>query len=112
MNPFRKAPIATLVTWGTTVLAVLVVLQTSGILTGSVARWVDLAAGALQVVLTAYARQHVTPVAAPKDSSGRPLVLASMRQARPRQMPKCSHGYEFGSPESHHCGELPSESQR
>lgn len=74
MNPFKKAPIATLIAWGTTVLAVLVVLQGSGLLTGSAARWVDVAAGALQVVLTAYARMHVTPVANPKDDLGRKLV--------------------------------------
>jgi hypothetical protein len=74
MNPFKKAPIATLVAWGTTVLAVLFVLQTSGLLTGTAARWVDAAAGALQVVLTAYARMHVTPVADPKDNQGRALV--------------------------------------
>lgn len=76
MNPFRKAPIATLVTWGTTMLAVLIVLQASGVLTGSVAHWVDVAAGVLQVALTAYARQHVTPVVSPKDAYGRILVPA------------------------------------
>lgn len=73
-NPFKKAPIATLVAWGTTVLGVLIVLQASGMLTGTAARWVDAAAGALQVVLTAYARMHVTPVADPKDNQGRTLV--------------------------------------
>lgn len=26
-------------------------------------------------------------------------------------MPKCSHGYTFGSPDSHHCGELPSDAR-
>jgi hypothetical protein len=78
MNPFRKAPIATLVAWGTTVLAVLVVLQASGVLTGAAAHWADVAAGVLQVVLTAYARQHTTPVAAPKDDLGRPLVPANI----------------------------------
>lgn len=78
MNPFKRFPIATLAVWATTVLAVLIVLQSSGVLTGSAARWVDAAAGALQVVLTAYARQHVTPVAAPKDNLGRPLVPANI----------------------------------
>jgi hypothetical protein len=74
MNPFKKAPIATLVAWAAVVLTVLVALQASGLLTGTAARWVDFAAGALQIVLTAYARQHVTPVADPKDDLGRPLV--------------------------------------
>lgn len=75
-NPFKAAPIATLVAWSTTVLAVLIVFQASGLLTGTAAHWVDVAAGALQVVLTAYARQHVTPVANPKDNLGRELVPA------------------------------------
>jgi len=74
MNPFKKAPIATLVAWSTTVLAVLVTLQSTGVLAGSAAHWADVAAGVLQVLLTAYARQHVTPVAAPKDNLGRALV--------------------------------------
>lgn len=78
INPFKKAPITTLVAYASTVLAVLIVLQSSGVLTGRVAHWVDVAAGVLQVVLTAYARQHVTPVAAPKDAAGRRLVPASM----------------------------------
>jgi len=78
MNPFKKAPIATLVAWGTTVLAVLFVLQTSGLLTGTAARWVDAAAGAIQLVLTAYAKMHVTPVADPKDNLGRSLVPAKL----------------------------------
>lgn len=75
---FKRFPIATLIAYGTTALAVLIVLQSSGVLTGSVARWVDAAAGALQVILTAYAKMHVTPVAAPKDAAGRKLVPASM----------------------------------
>ena len=57
-NAFKKAPIATLTAWATTVLVVLFALQTSGVLTGTAAHWVDLAAGALQVILTAIARQH------------------------------------------------------
>lgn len=77
---FKKYPLATIITWGTTLLGVLIVLQSSGVLTGTVAQWVDAAAGFLQVVLTAYARQHVTPLAAPKDASGRRLVpLSSVR---------------------------------
>lgn len=75
-NLFKRFPLTTLIAWGTTVLAVLVVLQASGVLTGTLAHWVDTAAGVLQVVLTAYARSHVTPVVAPKDAYGRRLVPA------------------------------------
>jgi len=85
INPFRKFPLATLITFGTTVLALLVVLQTSGVLTGSAAKWVDAAAGVLQVVLTAYARQHTTPVAAPRDAYGRRLVPAQGQPLIPPQ---------------------------
>jgi hypothetical protein len=82
VNAFKKAPIASLVAWGTVVLGVLIVLQTSGILTGTAAHYVDAAAGALQVVLTAYARRHVTPVVDPKDNLGRQLVPASLVPGR------------------------------
>lgn len=110
---FKRFPLTTLIAYGTTALAVLVVLQSSGVLTGTVAKWVDAAAGALQVVLTAYAKMHVTPLTAPKDASGRKLAPVSMRAtAVDRRIgPKCSHGYVFGSPESHHCGELPSDAR-
>jgi hypothetical protein len=81
-NAFKRAPIATIIAWGTTVLAVLVLLQTSGVLTGTAARWVDAAAGAIQLILTAYARQHVTPVADPKDDLGRQLVPAELIPGR------------------------------
>lgn len=73
-NPFKKAPIASLAAWGTAVLAVLVVLQANGLLTGRGADIINTAAGVLQVLLTVYARQHVTPVADPKDNLERPLV--------------------------------------
>lgn len=73
-NPFKRFPLTTLIMWATTVLATLVVFQTSGLLTGTAAHWVDAAAGALQVILTAYAKTHVTPVANPKDDLGRTLV--------------------------------------
>lgn len=82
-NPFKRFPLATLIAYGSTALAVLVVLQTSGVLTGTAAHWADVAAGALQVVLTAYARQHVTPVADPKDAVGRALVPAVGKPLRP-----------------------------
>lgn len=85
MNPFRRFPLTTLITWGTTVLALLVVLQSSGLLTGTAAHWVDTAAGVLQVLLTAYARQHVTPVARPRDEFGRRLVPAPAQPLVPPQ---------------------------
>jgi len=75
----KRHPLSTLIGYATTVLAVLVYLQSAHILTGTTARWVDTAAGLLQILLTAYARQHVTPVAAPRDAAGRKLVPASMR---------------------------------
>jgi hypothetical protein len=76
MDLFRRFPLTTLVVWATTVLGVLIVLQSSGVLTGTAAHWVDVTAGALQVVLTAYAKTHVTPVIDPKDNEGRELVPA------------------------------------
>ena len=78
ISAFKNAPIATLIVWGTTVLGVLIILQGSGVLHGTAARWVDAAAGALQLILTAYAHQHVTPVADPKDNLGRALVPAKL----------------------------------
>lgn len=78
MSFFKKYPLATLIAWATAVLAVLVTLQSTGVLTGTAAKWVDTAAGALQIVLTAYARMHVTPLAAPQDNLGRALVPANI----------------------------------
>lgn len=74
MSILKRFPLATIIAWGTTLLAVLMVLQSSGVLTGTAAKWVDAAAGALQVILTAYARMHVTPLADPRDALGRKLV--------------------------------------
>ena len=82
---FKKAPIATVVAFGTTALGILVVLQGSGLLHGKVAHWVDAAVGILQIVLTAIARQHVTPVIDPKDNAGRPLVAQSGRMQMPEK---------------------------
>lgn len=75
---FKRYPLATLIAWSASALAVLVALQASGTLTGKAAHYVDVAAGVLQVVLTAYAKAHVTPVANPKDDLGRPLVPATL----------------------------------
>lgn len=79
---FKRYPLTTLVTWGATVLAVLAYLREMGYLTGSAARWAELAAGVLQLLLTLYARQHVTPVVNPKDDEGRQLVPAKTQPFR------------------------------
>jgi hypothetical protein len=73
---FKRYPLATLITYAASVLAVLTFLQSAHILTGPAARWVDFAAGLLQVLLTAYAKMHVTPVLSPRDQYGRRLVPA------------------------------------
>lgn len=74
MNPFKKAPVTTLITIMTVLLAVLVYLQGTGLITGQAAVWVGTAVGALQVLLGLYARSHATPVADPHDNDGRALV--------------------------------------
>lgn len=79
---FKRYPLATVIGWATTVLAVLVFLQSAHILTGAPAHWVDVAAGLLQILLTAYAKQHVTPVAAPHDNYGNRLVPVTMAQKK------------------------------
>jgi hypothetical protein len=84
-NLIKRFPLAVLIGYTTTALAVLIVLQGSGVLTGTAAHWVDTAAGVLQVILTAYARSHVTPVANPKDAFGRRLVVAPNQPLVPPQ---------------------------
>lgn len=71
---FKRYPLATIIGWAASLLALLVVLQGSGILTGPAAHYVDVAAAVLQVILTWWARGHVTPVVNPKDGEGRKLV--------------------------------------
>lgn len=78
-NPFKAAPVATLVTVTTTLLAVLIYLQGTGLITGQAAVWVGVAVGILQVLLGLYARQHATPVADPRDNQGRQLVPVPKR---------------------------------
>lgn len=74
MSFFKRFPLTSVITFGTTALAVLIFLQSTHILTGTAAHWVDVVAGVLQVVLTTYARQHVTPLADPRDADGQRLV--------------------------------------
>ena len=71
---FRRYPLATLISWTAGLLTLLVTLQASGILTGQAAAYVNIAAGLLQVILTAYAKSKVTPVANPHDDQGRKLA--------------------------------------
>ena len=74
----KRNPLSVVIGWAASVLAVLIVLQGSGVLHGQVAHYVDVAVGILQIIITAYAKQHVTPVAAPHDNQGRSLVPVSM----------------------------------
>ena len=78
-NPFKAAPVATLVTIMTALLAVLVYLQGTGLITGQAAVWVGVAVGVLQVLLGLYARKHATPVVDPHDNQGRQLVPVPTR---------------------------------
>lgn len=71
---FKKYPLATVIGWAVSVLAVLVALQETGVLTGELAKWVNTAVILINVLLTAYAKRHVTPVANPRDNAGRKLA--------------------------------------
>lgn len=85
MNPFRKAPIATLISIMGALLALAVYLQGTGLVTGRAGAWLDGAVGLLQLVLGMYARMHATPVANPKDQFGRKLVPAPGQMLVPPQ---------------------------
>lgn len=74
MNAFKTKPVATLITIMTAVWAVLAYVQGTGIVTGNAATVLTLVGGSLNVLLGLYARSQVTPVAAPKDDFGHPLV--------------------------------------
>lgn len=74
MSWFKKFPLAAVIAWGTVVLGALVVVQGSGLLHGRAAHWIDVVAGIIQLALTALARQHVTPLADPRDADGRRLA--------------------------------------
>lgn len=75
-NPFKKAPVATLISIMGVVLAAATYLQGTGLVAGKAGAWLDAAVGVIQLVLGLYARQHATPVANPKDALGRKLVPA------------------------------------
>lgn len=70
----NSKPVVTLVAVGSVLLALLTALAGTGVLSGQAAA---VAAGAIAVInalLGVATHNRVTPVANPKDSSGRPLV--------------------------------------
>jgi hypothetical protein len=74
---FKTSPVTTLVTIGTVLLAVLTALAGTGVLSGKAAAIVSGAILVINALLGIVAHNNATPVAAPKDSSGRPLVPLS-----------------------------------
>jgi hypothetical protein len=74
---FGKNPVA----WLTTVVAVLTALDATlgglGVLPGTAAAWIGGAIAVLTAVLGVLTHGAVTPVASPRDNSGRPLVPVS-----------------------------------
>jgi len=70
----NSKPVATLVTVGTVLLALLTALAGTGVLSGKVAAIVSGAILVINALLGVVAHSKVTPLAAPKDSTGRPLV--------------------------------------
>lgn len=67
-------PVATLVTVATVLLALLTALAGTGVLSGKAAAYVAAGIGLLNVILGVVTHGKVTPVAAPRDNAGRPLV--------------------------------------
>lgn len=70
----NSKPVATLVTIGTVLLALLTALAGTGVLSGKTAAIVAGAIAIINALLGVVAHSKVTPLAAPKDSTGRPLV--------------------------------------
>lgn len=70
-------PVATLVSVATVLLAVLVALAGTGVLTGRAAALVAAVIGVLNLALGYVAHQKVTPLARPRDAEGRPLTPVS-----------------------------------
>lgn len=79
---FKEAPVAYLISIMTVLLAVLVYLQGTGLVTGTAATWLTTGVGLLQVILGFAVRAKVTPVAKPKDNLGRDLVPAHLVPGR------------------------------
>jgi len=73
----NSKPVATLVAVGTVMLAILTALAGTGVLSGKVAAVVAGAILVINALLGVVAHSNVTPLANPKDSSGRPLVPLS-----------------------------------
>jgi hypothetical protein len=82
IKKFKEAPVAYLVTAMSVLLAVLVYLQGTGLVTGTAATWLTVAVGIIQVLLGFAVRAKVTPVANPKDNLGRRLVPAQIVPGR------------------------------
>jgi len=70
----KSKPVATLVAVATVLLAVLTALAGTGVLSGRAAAYVSGAILIVNAVLGVLAHGQVTPVARPRDASGRPLV--------------------------------------
>jgi hypothetical protein len=70
----NSKPVATLVSVATVLLAALVALAGTGVLTGRTAALAAAAIGVLNVVLGYVAHQKVTPLEKPVDAQGRPLT--------------------------------------
>lgn len=73
----NSKPVATLVTVGTVLLALLTALAGTGVLSGKLAAVVAGGIAILNAVLGVVAHSKVTPLAKPQDSTGRPLVPLS-----------------------------------
>jgi hypothetical protein len=71
---FRKRPVATLLSVATTLLTILTVLAGTGVLSGRAAAIVAAAIALLNLILGVKTHGQVTPLAAPRDAGGRPLV--------------------------------------
>jgi hypothetical protein len=69
----NSKPVATLITVGTVVLAVITALLGTGVLSAPQAAWLTAASAVLNAVLGVIAHGKVTPLAAPKDRFGNPL---------------------------------------
>lgn len=73
----NSKPVATLVTVATVALAILTALAGTGVLSGRAAAIAAAAIAVINAVLGAITHGKVTPLARPRDSSGRPLVPRS-----------------------------------
>lgn len=73
----NSKPVATLVSVGTVLLALLTALAGTGVLSGKTAAIVAGAIAVINALLGVVAHSKVTPLAKPMSSDGRPLVPLS-----------------------------------